>query len=346
MRIYLANGFVERGLMVDLVLTKDEERFLPEVSPKVRVVDLNRGWALTSVPGLARYLRRERPRVLLANGPHMGLAAICTKAIAGVPTRLVVREGGTRSISSRHGKRWIERTLPILVRLFYPMADRFVSVSDGVGDDLSRTARIPRARITTIYSPVVTPWLLAKAEEPLDHPWFEPNQPPVVLGVGRLTRQKDFPTLIKAFSLVQAKRSARLMILGEGRDRPQLQELVKKLKLEDQISMPGFEPNPYKFMAHAGVFALSSAWEGLANVMVEALACRCPVVSTDCPSGPAEVLDGSRYGRLVPVGDERALAEAIIAVLESPPKREMPRFIAERFGLKAGVEKYLEVLTE
>jgi glycosyltransferase involved in cell wall biosynthesis len=198
-------------------------------------------------------------------------------------------------------------------------------------------------KIKVIYNPVITPELFAKAEEPLDHPWFRPGEPPVVLGVGRLTQAKDFPTLIRAFALVRKERPARLMILGEGEERPKLEALVRELGLEEDVALPGFVGNPYKYIARAGVFVLSSAWEGLPTTLVEALALGTPVVSTNCKSGPEEILEEGRWGRLVPVGNIEELAKAIGESLSMP--RLLNGGALDRFRVDIVVDRYLEVMS-
>jgi glycosyltransferase involved in cell wall biosynthesis len=192
-------------------------------------------------------------------------------------------------------------------------------------------------------NPVVTPDLASKAAEPLDHPWFRPGEPPVVLGVGRLSKQKDFATLIRAFDRVRRARGARLMILGEGPERAGLQALADELALSQDVALPGFASNPFAYMARAGVFVLSSAWEGMPGALIQAAACGAPVVATDCESGPREVLQDGRYGRLVPVGNPAALADAILSTLDQP-RTAVPAEAIERFTRNAAVSGYLEVL--
>jgi glycosyltransferase involved in cell wall biosynthesis len=226
----------------------------------------------------------------------------------------------------------------------YPWADAVIAVSDGVADHIARLTGMPRERITTIYNPVVTTELLEKARKPVDHPWLAPGQPPVVLGVGKLKIQKSFRTLIRAFARVRAARPARLVILGEGARRRALEALVDELGLREDVALPGYVANPWAWMARAAVFALSSRWEGLPGALIEAMACGCPVVSTDCPSGPAEILQGGAYGPLVPVGDAGALADAILALLEAPPDRARLRARAAMFCVDPAVDRYLAVL--
>jgi glycosyltransferase involved in cell wall biosynthesis len=234
--------------------------------------------------------------------------------------------------------------IPLLVRAFYPKADKIICVSNGVAQELINKYHLPKSKIQVIYNPVVAQDMFKKAEEPLDHPWFQPGQPPIILGVGRLTAQKDFETLIKAFALVRNKTETRLMILGEGPERTKLEQFVKQLGLENDVSMPGFVDNPYKYMKRSSVFVLSSRWEGLPTVLVEALALGLPVVSTDCPSGPAEILENGKWGRLVPVGAPKALADAILAAMNDERGKGVER--AKEFSLDKIVNQYVALIKE
>jgi glycosyltransferase involved in cell wall biosynthesis len=233
-----------------------------------------------------------------------------------------------------------------MARRYFREAEAILAVSNGVADDLAAVAALPRQAIRTIYNPVVTPDLQARASAPLDHPWFAPGAPPVLLGVGRLAAQKDFATLIRAFARVRARRPVRLMILGEGKKRRELEELADSLGVRQDLALPGFEENPFAYMARAAVFVLSSAYEGLPGVLIQAMASGCPVVSTDCPSGPMEILEHGSYGPLVPVGDDIAMAEAIQTVLDAPPSQERLRVRAAEFSMDRAVEQHLEVLFE
>jgi len=229
-------------------------------------------------------------------------------------------------------------------RHFYPWADAIIAVSRGIAEDLASLTGLPQERIIAIDNPILSETILTKLGEPLDHPWFAANSPPVILGAGRLVKQKDFPTLLKAFAQVRATRPARLMILGKGRKRTQLEALAWELGVAEDVAFPGFVPNPFPYMARAAVFVLSSAWEGLPGALVEALACGCPVVSTDCPSGPGEVLEQGKYGPLVPVKDAAALARAILSVLDAPPDRAQLRARSSVFSVERVADRYLEVL--
>lgn len=300
--VNLARGFLDRGVEVDMVLGKAEGPYLPQVPRGVRIVDLGVTRMHRALPGLVRYLRQEHPQALLSALDHSNVVALWARALARVPTRVVVSVHFNTGEVVARAKTLRDRTVRLWTRLFYPWADAVVAVSQGVAEDLITRTRLPREKVRVIYNPVVTPDLFSKAEEPLEHPWFRPGQPPVILGMGRLSQQKGFDILIRAFAQVRALRPSRLLILGEGENRSELERLVRDLKLSSDVSLPGFVPNPYAYMKRAAVFVLSSRWEGLPTVLIEALALGTTVVATDCPSGPAEILEGGHWGRLVPVG--------------------------------------------
>lgn len=319
----LAHGMAECGYAVDLVLAQAEGPFLAEVRSSVRVVDLKASRAITSLPALVRYLKCEQPEAMLSVFGYVNIIALWARRLAGVRTRLFVNEQNTVSFEAGNASRWRGRLTPGLIKRFYPWADAVIGNSQGVVDDLSQVTGLPRERIKMLYNPVVTPEVREKAQASLDHPWFKSDQPPVLLAVGRLQVQKDYPTLIRAFAQVRQTQPVRLLILGEGSERPLLEALIKELGLEQDVSLPGFVMNPYAYMARAALFVLSSRWEGLPTVLIEALCCGTPVVATDCPSGPREILSDGKYGQLTAVGDVDALARAIAMTLadkrSSPP---------------------------
>jgi glycosyltransferase involved in cell wall biosynthesis len=339
----LAHGLAKCGCAVDLVLAQVKGPYVSEVQDSVRIVDLKAARVLTSLPALARYLRRERPTALLSALDYANVVALWARRLAGTPRRVVVNEQNTISRSARNSARRRQRMVPHLVKHFYPWADYVIGNSQGVAADLSQVTGLPDERIKILYNPVVTPELRAKVRAPLNHPWFEAGQPPVILAVGRLTKQKDFPTLIRALAQVRRTRPARLLILGEGPDRPELEALIRQLGLIDDIAMPGFVENPYAYMSRASLYVLSSRWEGLPTVLIEALYCGPRIIATDCPSGPREILADGRYGSLVPVGDVTALAQAIEAGLagKTPHPTEESW---QPYSLEAVVDQYLGLL--
>lgn len=343
MRLYLAKRFVERGYKVEFVLAKCEGPYLGEVPKNINVVDLKAGRVLTSLPALVRYLRRAQPVALLSAMDHSNIVALWAKRFAMVRARVVVSVHTTLSMVVNHTNHR-GRLIPYIARWCYGWADGIVAVSRGVADDLSNAIRLPRERIRVIYNPVVVPEIFELAREPVNHSWFRAGEPPVVLSVGRLTAAKDYPTLLRAFSQVIKVRPMRLVVLGEGEERARLEAKVLGLGLEDIVSLPGFAKNPYAYMSKAKVFVLSSAWEGFGNVLVEAMAVGTPVVATDCPNGPAEILENGKYGRLVPVGNAEALAEGILAVLDGTTNSEVLRHRAKEFFYDDIADQYLEIL--
>ena len=343
--VTLANGFADRGLKIDLVLAQAEGPYLSEVSPGVRVVNLQSGRVLPSLPGLVRYLRRERPQAVLSALNHANVIAVVARMLAGVPVRLVVSERNNVSLSGSSSKNLRSRVVPHMMRWAYRKADGVTAVSGGVADDLANAINLPRDSISVIFNPVVTPELIEKSRVPLEHPWLGEGKPPVILGVGRLTPQKDFSTLIRAFARVRTVRDCRLVILGEGELRAELEQLVTSLGLADSVKLPGFAENPFAWMSRVRLFVLSSRWEGLPNVLIQAMACGAAVVSTDCPSGPDEILEGGKWGKLVPVGDVEALAEAISENLQiSDTTNSIGR--AMFFNVENAVNEYLKLFAK
>ena len=341
--VNLTQGLAARGLPVDVVLATADGAFLEQLPRAVRVVDLRAGRLMRSVLPLARYLRRERPRVLVSSMSHANLIALWAGKLSGGRTPIVVTEHSTMSQANAVPRQFDGRFLPLLLRSFYRWAASVVAVSKGVADDFAHTSGFSRDRIEVVYNPVITPAFTEIAGRKADHPWFGAGDPPVILGVGRLTPAKDFPTLIRAFAEVRRRRPARLMIIGEGPQRPQLEALIRELQMGEDITLPGFRENAAAYMAASAVFVLSSAWEGLPTVLIEALAAGARVVSTDCPSGPREILQGGRLGRLVPVGDASALADAIGETLDRPRSLLPPDALAP-FSMDAAVDHYLRVI--
>jgi glycosyltransferase involved in cell wall biosynthesis len=338
----LVNGIAARGYPMDLVLARAEGPFLDEVPNSVRLIDLKASRVLSSTSALVHYLVDERPAALTSI-LHANIVALWARRLAGTPQRVILAEHNTLSsvVKGVVDSRW--HLYPRLAKWFYPWADGIIAVSEGVADDLANLIKIPRERIQVIHNPIVTPALYEKSRALLDHPWYKSGEPPVVLAVGRLTKQKAFDVLIRAFFELRKDHRARLMILGEGEERPTLEGLISQLGLEQDIILPGFIPNPYPYMAHSAAFVLSSRWEGLPTVLVEAMALGTPIISTDCPSGPREILSDGKYGRLVPVDDPFSLAAAIASSLTGDvfhPLQESWK----SFELDCVVDQYINIL--
>lgn len=344
MVLNLCEGFAARGCRVDLLQVKAHSQHLEQLPSMVHVRKLNAEHTLSSLPALVRYLKTERPDALLAAKDRANQVAILARKTSGVPTRVVVRMGTTVSAALAGKNRWRKLFWYLPMRLIYRNADAVVAVSQGVARDMARITGLPAADIRIIRNPVISPRIFRLAREPAPHPWLIEGNEPVIVGIGRLTRQKDFPTLIRAFARVRRKKPCRLIILGNGKDRKDLQVLAKRLSQSEQIAMPGFVENPYAYLKRAALFVLSSAWEGSPNALTEALALGVPAVATDCPSGPREILKDGAIGSLVPVGDPDALAAAMLATLSAPPDETLLKSAVREYTVEVSSQRYLDLL--
>jgi glycosyltransferase involved in cell wall biosynthesis len=339
----LSGSFARRGHRVSLVLDNARGPNLAHVSPAVRVIDLKASRIRYALFRLVRFLRRERPDALLSAMDMTNAVAVLAARLAGRPKRVVVSIRDLWSIRLAKAPTWQERSLKLIGPWAYRRAAAVIAVSEYVADDLAASVGMPRGRIVRIYNPVL-PDILQRAAEPLNDPLFLPGAPPVILGIGRLEEQKDFASLIRTFAILRRSIDARLVILGDGSLRGELAGLAAKLGVGDSVSLPGFAKNPYPYLRKAAVFVLSSAWEAFGVVVIEALALGTPVVSTDCPGGPAEILAHGRHGRLVPVGQPESMAAAIRRTLSDPPDRTALQARAAAFDLELTAAAYLDVL--
>lgn len=314
----LAGGLIDHGVVVDLLLPRATGEHMEAIPEKVNVIKFGTGHTFSSLLPLVRYLRKERPDALFA-AKHR---AIVTAVIASKLARFRGKVAGNIQTTISAGlkdssviKRWM---YVWMMRTFYKWADLIVAVSRGVADDVLQLTGLDPDKVTVIYNPVVTPEIFELARQPLEHPWFKDNSVLVILGIGRLTKQKDFHTLVRAFEKVRKNRPCRLVILGDGGDLASLRSLALEMGVQDDIDFPGFQKNPFAWLSRSSLFVLSSRWEGFGIVLVEAMALGIPVVSTDCPNGPKEILKDGRYGELVPVKDDAGLADAMVRALEDP----------------------------
>jgi glycosyltransferase involved in cell wall biosynthesis len=336
----LAENFLSRGFTVRVAVLK-KKGSLVGMLPRGLPVDEIGGGRLSCIPRLALYLRRHRADAVISFMTYTNVVAIAAQLLSLSSDRIVVTEHTTYSKSMRrHG---------ILKRIWqaapyaYRWTRKVICVSHGVKRDFVAATNLPERYLTTVYNPVVSDDLLAASRQAPSHPWFDSNEAPVILAVGRLDPAKNYPMLLEAVALVRRRRPCRLIILGEGVLRDALQKEIDRLGLRDCVDLPGYVPDALSFMRAADLFVLSSSWEGLSNVLIEAMAVGCPVVSTDAPHGPREVLDGGRLGRLVPVEDAQALAHAIIETLVRPGDAAERIAWARSFSVDASAERYLEI---
>jgi glycosyltransferase involved in cell wall biosynthesis len=375
----LIKGFLAQGRAVDLVLCQAKGAYIGEIPVGTRLIELQAVSGLrarlstvaghirdffvllrpvllakkiapeiTRIASLQQYLKTGQPDVVLSALTYANLLLIWAKQMSRSGVPVVVSERialSTFCSAPANSRKWRWRFLPDIVRRTYPRASAVISVSQHAADELITNIGVSRQLITTIHNPVVDDTLRANAGQALAHDWFSPDAGvPVILAVGRLTEQKDFSTLLRAFASVRAERPARLVILGEGRLRPDLDRLANTLGIQADIDMPGFVANPFQYMARASLLVLSSLYEGLPGVLIQALACGCPVVSTECPGGSKEILADGRFGPLVAVGDAAGMADAIRAQLDNPTDKDLLRQRAEDFSVDRAVGNYLHLL--
>lgn len=368
----LAEESAKRGRRVDLVVGRAEGPFVERIGEGVNLIALERSGEIRGrfaawradpaglealarpvllplstsdmigrIPALARYLAEETPDVMMSAKVHTNLAALLARRASGADTRLVVSERGDYGEKVDASRRWRWRHIAPLIRRLYPDADAIVSVSSDLARRLPRYTGIDPDRIQTLHNPVVSPTLHRQAAEPVDHSWFLDGGPPVILAAGRLEARKGFQDLIRAFARIAERRPLRLVIFGEGKLRASLERQIAALGLEGKVVLPGWCANVFAPMARAALFVLPSHYEGLPGVLIQALACGCPVVATDCPTGPREILEDGRYGPLTPVGDVDALATAMMATLIAPPSKAALRARGEDFSVDRAVDRYL-----
>ena len=343
-RLTLADAFMARGHAVDFVLMRGGGELASLLPQGAGLVDLAAPRLRNGLPPLARYLSDRRPDALLAAMWPLTSIAVWARDLSRMRTRIVVSDHNDYRRAppgdSAFGRFKLRRTM----RWSYPRAEGIVAVSAGVAETVAALADIPRDRVSVIHNPARAPSPAASsAGAPAATGWAA-HDGPKLIAIGKLKEQKQFSLLLSAFAMVRSRVGARLLILGEGPLRGELEALIARLGLDGAVDLPGFVPDPHPYLARADLFVLSSAWEGFGNVILEALACGTPVVSTDCPSGPREILEDGRYGKLVPVGDAAALARSILASLGKDHDRTALMARAGEFSIDKAADKYLRLL--
>ncbi len=344
MMLHLAEGLQHLYGSAEIVAVKKRSRFLQDEALTVPLQSLGVRHTFQSLPRLALYLRKTSPVALLAAKDRANQVAVMARALAKTSTRIVLRLGTTISAAIEHKSRLHKAAWALPIRFLYPKADAVVAVSQGVAQDLLNILGRPLNSLVVIPNPVITPRLGLQANEPLSHSWFDDPSTPVVVGMGRLTTQKDFPTLLRAFQRVRSSRTCRLILLGEGSHRRKLESLAHELGIAQDVFLAGFVPNPYPYLRKASVFVLSSIWEGSPNALTEAMALGTPVVATDCPSGPREILQDGTIAPLVPMRNPDAMATAILDMLDHPPDKERLQRAVAPYTVENSARMYLKVL--
>ena len=346
MLVNLARGLSALGSQVDFIVHDAKAPYLDRLPEAVNLIEFSSGKKAEREEFLLRYLNEQRPDALISAKGKDDLVAMRVKDKTEAPTRFYLRPGTAvserlRARNANPLKRWLTHRR---MRMLYHKTDGVIAVSQGVADEIIQATGIDPAKVRVVRNPNITPELYELAAAPLDHPWFAPGQDPVLLGIGGLRLQKDFPTLLRAFAQVNRQRPARLMILGQGRLRDSLLDLAKELGVADRVELPGFVDNPYAYLSRAAMFVLSSLWEGSPNVLTESLALGIPVVATDCRSGPSEITQQGKFAPLVPVGDVEALSHAILQTLEHPPESEWLKSAVQDYTMLKSAATYLEAM--
>lgn len=341
--LLLLNELARRGYSVDLLVANSKGVYRDQVHSAINVIDFEKNRVSSCLLPLARYLKSQQPAALLSVMNYTNVIAILARQLAGTKCRLVLTEHNNAEQALRNSTSIKYKMVNLLTRWLYRRANAVVCVSEGVADSIHNALGIPREQLSVIYNPVIHPGISLNADKAISHPFLPKNGEVLLVAVGRLTAQKNFPNLLQAFHLVKKALPAKLAILGEGEEREHLTALVASLGLEQDVLMPGFVDNPYAWMRRADVFVMSSSWEGLPTVLIEALACGAKVVSTDCPSGPMEILENGRWGELVKMENAEALANGIIKVLSVDHKALLDKRL-EVFSIGYATDRYLETL--
>ena len=338
----MARELIREGYTPSLLVLDGRGPIRAHVPEGCEVIDLNCPNHNLAMLPLARYLRTHRPRIVHSTHRPVNLRIIVARLLIGQPQHLIVSEHNPLDARLRYLPTAGLRLRILLMHYLYPFASRVLAVSQDVATSLHTTAGL-RQEIHVIHNGIDTGEVRRRAAEPASHAWLGQTEPKLILGIGRLEFQKNFSMLLQAFALLP-DRQARLMILGEGPQREILQALAAQLGIEARFELPGYLDNPFPFLAHCDAFVLPSRWEGFANVLLEALAAGTPVVSTDCPGGPREILQGGRFGRVVPVDDVPAMAAAIQDTLQAPPDKASLVEQAGRYSIQNTARQYIELI--
>jgi glycosyltransferase involved in cell wall biosynthesis len=333
-----------RGINVDLLHVNGKGPYLPSGIDNLRVVELGSSHSATSFIPLIRYMRRNRPDALLSDKDRVNQIAIIASKLAGGEIRVAVRFGQTVSKMLETRDILDKITHFFSMRYLYRFADAIVSPSEGAAQDLAKFAGLRQERVTVIPNPIERNRLCRLAEETIDHPWFQNNDIPVIVGLGELTQRKGFDTLIRAFSILRHERAARLVIIGKGSGKNGLEKLVREMDLLDDVHFPGYIANPFPYLREADLFVQASRYEGFGMALLEALALGIPSVATDCPSGPREILQDGHFGKLVPVTDVPAMAKAISQTLDAPPERTFVTQATLPYSIDKVADDYIKLL--
>jgi len=332
--MHIAEWLTKQGHTVELIITKSDGPMEHAVPDNISIYNLDSSRVRYSLYGFIKYFRKSEFDSILATPTTCTLIAGIADILINCDTKVTLRIPVTLSNERYYtNPKGIETIFPIVTKYVFSKSESIIAISNGVKTDTMKTFGISGSNIKTIYNPAITDDIFDKMKEPVEHPFFREDNT-VFIAVGRLVEQKGFDVLINAFKNVEKQTGAKLIILGDGKEKENLRRLRQDLSLTNSISFEGFVKNPYKYIYNSDVFVLSSLWEGFGNVVAEALACATPVVATDCDSGPAEILDNGKYGKLVPVGDITKLSKEMINALDQDQNKEVLLDRAQEFHIK------------
>jgi glycosyltransferase involved in cell wall biosynthesis len=349
--VNLANAINKERYRALVALGKQEGAFIKELAPHVSIVNLHAFNSFALLLALVEFFKAHNSAIVVSAFPRINVIALAAKLASRSKAKIVITEHSVFSqlsvIAKTPWRRMFAKIcMPFLAKALYPKADAIVCVSQGIAKDLSHILG-KNAKMSIAYNPIIHDTMYRLAEAPVEHPWFLDSGIPIILAAGRLVACKDYPTLLKAFALALKSRPARLVILGDGSEREALKHLAVTLGISDKVAFLGFQKNPYAYMKKASLFVLSSLQEGFGNVIIEAMACGVPVVSTDCPVGPGEIITHEKDGLVVPMANPEALSQAMLRILDDALLQkkfsEAGKIRAASFSVARGVAEYEKI---
>lgn len=341
----LLHQLSNKGYNIDLIMTSKEqpEQLLTLIPKCVNLIKLSSSRTITSIIPLAQYLQRTQATVLMSGGPSSNCVALLAKIISRSNIKTIITEHSLPSVDVKESGKYNAHILPILMKRLYPSADHIVAVSNAVAKDLSKFINFSIDSIKVIYNPIVNSNLIEKANEKVIHPWLSNKSAPVIIFVGRLVSLKNIPMIIKSIALVNRLIDCKLLLIGEGPEKPHIANLVKKMHIEDKVSFVGYCENPYPYMKASDLLVLASQWEGLPTVMIECMACNTPVVATNNLEGAAEILNIWKNGILTEP-NENAIAQAVIDIITRKITFEGIKDDSQKFSSDNSVDQYISLI--
>ena len=335
---------MNRGYKVDLIVLRKVGKYFSELDININVINLNCSRLMFSLFSLIKYLNKNKPDVLLSSLTHVNIISVFASIFCNIKFRLIVIEHSLKIIENKK-LNFKQRLLEYLISVTYPRAFCIIAVSNDVAKNIAYRSGVSSSKIYTVFNPSFSSSIITKSKLQIDHPWFSKDQPPVIISVGRLTAEKNFSHLLMAFNRVRIKQRARLIILGEGKLRNDLMSLALELGVDKDFELPGFVENPYAYMSKSSLFVMSSNYEGFGNVLVEAMACGVPIISTNCPGGPSEILENVLWGTLIPLGNVEALSDSILNTLNKNKKEHQNCLKrANDFSIDKKIEEYIKII--